>query len=152
MKDYKPPLKLCEIQVSYKPKKAHRPQITSSEDAFRVLLHCYDGATISYREEFIVLFLNRANRVLGYRRISEGGVAGTVVDAKIILSIALKVAASSLVLSHNHPSHNVNPSQADIDLTRKIKDACELLDMLLLDHIIVAPEGGFYSFADESLI
>lgn len=120
-------MKLYEIQVSYsyRPKKAHKPQITSSADAFQLLLQCFNMDTIQYKEEFIVLYLNRANRVIGFHKTSTGGIVGTVVDVKIVLGIALKVAASNMVLSHNHPSNNFNPSQADIDLTKKIIAAGE---------------------------
>ena len=138
MNEYKLPMQLCEIQVSYKPKRGHRPQVACSTDAFKVLLHCFDMDTIEYQEEFIVLFLNRANRVTGYRKLSLGGLAGTVVDVKLILGVALKVVAASIVVSHNHPSNNLNPSQADIDLTKKINEACKILDIMLLDHLIVS--------------
>jgi DNA repair protein RadC len=97
------------------------------------------------------MFTNRANKVLGIFELSTGGVSGTVADPKLIFAAALKVAASGLILSHNHPSGNLQPSQADIDLTRKIKEAGKLLEIQLLDHIILTTEG-YYSFADEGLI
>lgn len=150
--DYKPPLTISEIQVSYKPKKAHRPQITSSSDAVKVLLHCYDWATIGYVESFITLYLNRANRVLGYKVISQGGISGTVVDARVVMAVAPQCGACSILLSHNHPSYNLQPSQADLDLTQKLKGACEFFDILLLDHVILDPDGGYLSFSDEGYL
>lgn len=102
-------------------------------------------------EEFVILVLNCANRVLGYARISSGGISGTVADPKVIFQIALKSNGSSLILCHNHPSLNLQPSEADIHLTRKLKEAGLMLDLPVLDHLIVSSEG-FYSFADEGLM
>jgi DNA repair protein RadC len=84
--------------------------------------------------------------------VSQGGLAGTVVDPKVVFAAALKARASSLILAHNHPSGNLKPSQADTDLTNKIKQGGELLDIAILDHLILSPEGGYFSFADEGLM
>lgn len=123
-----------------------RPQILSSKDGY----HCIAPILMDLNhEEFWIILLNRANKVIGKEQISAGGVSGTVVDAKIIFRKALEVApASSIILCHNHPSGNRNPSQADIDLTKKLKKAGETLDILVLDHLIIA-ENSYYSFADE---
>ena len=86
---------------------------------------------------------------MGMCPISKGGVSGTVVDLKIIFATALKGRASAIILAHNHPSANLNPSQADIDLTKKIGKAGRLLDINVLDHLILSPEGEYYSFADN---
>ena len=102
-------------------------------------------------EEFSVLVLNRANRVLGYARISQGGLSGTVADPKVIFQIALKSNSCSIIIAHNHPSGNTQPSEADIQLTRKLKDAGAVLDLPVLDHLILTSEG-YYSFADEGLL
>jgi DNA repair protein RadC len=102
-------------------------------------------------EEFLVLCLNRANRILGWAKISQGGLSGTVADPKVIFQVALKSNACSIILAHNHPSGNVQPSEADIQLTRKLKDAGVLLDLPVLDHLILTSEG-YYSFADEGLL
>lgn len=102
-------------------------------------------------EQFYVLFINRANKVNKYERISQGGTAGTITDVKIILRKALENKASGLILCHNHPSHNNNPSEADISITKKIKEAAALMDIQLMDHIIIAGKE-FYSFADNGLI
>lgn len=99
-------------------------------------------------EEFYVLYLNNANRLLGEERISMGGLAGTIADVRIIFSYAIKYLSTSIILIHNHPSGNPKPSQLDIDQTKKIKEAGKLLDIRVLDHVIIA-ETGFYSFADE---
>ncbi len=99
-------------------------------------------------EEFWVLALNRANKVLWQKQVSKGGITGTVADPRIIFKLALEASACSLILCHNHPSGNLKPSQADIQLTRKMKASGELLEIPILDHLIVSEEG-YYSFADE---
>ena len=147
--NYKVPLQVCEIQVSYRPKNAHRPQVQSSDDSHKILQACYDSDTIAYVESFIVLYLNRASRVIGYKVLGTGGTSGCIVDTKVLLGIALKCNASSIIISHNHPSNNSNPSRADRELTKKIKGACELMDLFLLDHLILTPCGIYHSFADE---
>lgn len=146
--------KVAEIQIRYssKVKKEERYQIRSSADAYNVLLKLYDQDLIEYQEMFYVLFLNRANEVIGYRQVTKGGVSGTVVDKKQILGIACKANASSIILSHNHPSENLRPSQADTELTKAIVEGGKCLDVLVLDHIIITPSNGYYSMADEGLI
>jgi len=103
------------------------------------------------KEQFWVILLNRANRILKKEQISSGGVSGTVADPKIIFKAALDQYASSIILVHNHPSGNLKPSQADIDLTNKMKAAGKLLEIPVLDHIIFGDEG-YFSFADEVLL
>lgn len=102
-------------------------------------------------EVFAVLYLNRANRIINFEIISQGGITGTVADPRIILKKALENEAVSLILCHNHPSGNLKPSRADELLTSKIKEAALLLDIRVLDHIIVS-DRGYYSFADEGQI
>ncbi len=102
-------------------------------------------------EVFVVLFLNQANKIKNFQIISKGGITGTVADPRIILKQALDEGATSLVLSHNHPSGNLQPSRADQELTNKIKQAASYFDIKILDHIIVSDEGH-YSFADEGLL
>ena len=102
-------------------------------------------------EEFWLLLLNRANRVVRKVKISEGGVSGTVVDPKKIFQICLEQHATSIILGHNHPSGTITPSEADNKITKKIKDCGSLLDVAVLDHIIVGYDR-FYSFADEGTI
>ena len=124
-----------------------RPQIKSSQDAYNSIAPLLIDLPL---EEFWILLLNRANRVIGKACVSTGGVSGTVVDAKVLFQYAVKALASSVILFHNHPSGNFQPSQADISLTKKLQDAGKALDIAVLDHLIVS-ESGYYSFADEGL-
>lgn len=144
---------VAEIQLSYKSnvKPSLRPKITSSRDAHEVLRQVWNDSVIELCEQFKVLFTNRANKVLGVFEVSTGGISGTVADPKLIFAAALKACSTGLILSHNHPSGNLTPSQADIDLTRKIKEGGKLLEIQLLDHIILTSEG-YFSFADEGLV
>ena len=102
-------------------------------------------------EEFWLLMLNRANRVLGRYKVSQGGLSGTVIDTRIILKKALDNLASSIIVCHNHPSGNNQPSDADVKITGKLKKAAEMLEIKLLDHVIIA-DKSYFSFADEGLI
>ena len=102
-------------------------------------------------EQFKVLLLNRANKVLGIFEVSSGGSTGTVADPKLIFAAAIKANACGIILAHNHPSGNLQPSQADIDLTKRMKEGGRLLEIQVLDHIIVTTEG-YYSFADEGIL
>ena len=138
-----------EISVSYKTGNKDKLKITSSQDSYKLFFACWSKNTIELQEEFKVLLLNRNNQVLGIYPLSKGGVSGTVVDAKLLFSVALKCNASSVIIAHNHPSGNLKPSEADIKLTRKLKEAGNYLDIVLLDHIIVS-KNGYYSFVDES--
>jgi DNA repair protein RadC len=125
-----------------------RERIISSKEAvdiFQPLLADH------LHEEFWILFLNRANMIISKKQISSGGMAGTVVDPKIIFKAALDEKASSIILCHNHPSGNINPSEEDKKLTKKITEAGKVLEIAVLDHIIVA-HSGFFSFADEGLL
>jgi len=103
------------------------------------------------RELFVVVFLNHANKILQYETISEGGITGTVADPRIILKKALEYNATSLILSHNHPSGQLKPSRQDQEITLKIKEAAKYFDITITDHIIVSHEG-YFSFADEGMI
>jgi DNA repair protein RadC len=102
-------------------------------------------------EQFKVMLTNRANKVLGICEVSTGGVSGTVADPKVVFAAAIKAGASGFILAHNHPSGNLNASQADIGLTRKMREGGKLLEIQLLDHIIMTSEG-YFSFADEGLL
>lgn len=122
-----------------------REKVSSSKDAFEIFLASL--ADKAY-EEFWILLLNRANRILKKLNISEGGISGTVADPKKIFKLALDNNASSIILCHNHPSGNIQPSESDVKLTNKLKDAGKLLDLPVIDHIIIG-EDKYYSFADE---
>lgn len=143
---------LAEIMVSYKSRRKDIVKITGSHDAFVVLYPLFDTNTIGLREEFLILLLNRANNVLGWFKLSFGGTTSTVVDPKIIFMLALKTNACSIILCHNHPSGNLKPSDTDISITNRIKEAAKLLEMSLLDHLIISPEGSYYSFANERIL
>ena len=144
---------VAEIQLSYsgKVKPSLRPKISSSRDAFNILNQTWDENKIEFIEQFRVILTNRAQKVLGLVEISTGGVSGTVADPKVIFAAALKAGASGLLMAHNHPSGNLNPSQSDIELTRKMREGGKLLEIQVLDHIIITTEG-YYSFADEGIL
>ncbi|TNE50727.1 MAG: DNA repair protein RadC [Bacteroidetes bacterium] len=125
-----------------------RPRITGSRDAFQAIAPLL---TDLHHEEFWLLLLNKANEVIGREQLSIGGMAGTVVDIKILLKKALDARAVALIAIHNHPSGNLQPSQADIDLTRRLHQAGTIIDLPLLDHLIVS-ERGYFSFADEGML
>lgn len=140
---------LAEIQVSYNTNSSIKPKIESSHSAYEILLASWFAGTLELQEEFKVLLLNRANHVLGIYNLSKGGTAGTVVDIKILFAVALKCNATSIIVAHNHPSGRLKPSLQDIEITKKIKGASELLDIKLLDHLIIS-KNGYYSFTNES--
>jgi len=146
--------RVSEVKVTYRPKvkKSDRYKIACSGDVYKLVMkEVYSSDTIEYVESFYILLLNRASEVLGYKRISIGGINGTVVDAKIVFGTALKCNASSVILIHNHPSGSLWASQPDKDLTKKLAQGGKLLDVLVLDHLIVTAEG-FYSFADDGVM
>jgi DNA repair protein RadC len=140
-----------EIKVSYISGNRDKVKITNSKDSYELLLSCWSQKTIELQEEFKVLLLNRNHQVLGIYPLSKGGISGTVVDAKLVFSVALKCNASSIIIAHNHPSGNLKPSEADQRLTKKLKEAGNYLDVKVIDHIILSREG-YYSFVDESLM
>lgn len=123
-------------------------QIKCSLDAFQIMAPIVADLK---QEEFWIILLNRAAKVLDHVRVSQGGTAGTVVDAKVVFLRALEGEASSIILCHNHPSGTLSPSQPDKDLTKKLVQAGKTIDIMVLDHLIVT-EKGYYSFADEGLL
>ena len=144
---------VSEIELIYKTKvkNSERPQIKSSKDAYKLVLSAWDDNKIEFFEQFKVLLLNQAHKALGIYEISSGGIAGTVVYLRLIFSAALKANATSLMMIHNHPSGNLTASEADKQITRKVKDAGRLLDITLLDSLIITTES-YYSFADEGAL
>jgi DNA repair protein RadC len=120
-------------------------QISSSKDSFKVFQPLLGDLP---HEEFWLMLLNRSNRLIENICISKGGTSGTVIDTKIILNKALSRLASAIIVCHNHPSGNINPSQADKKITEKIRSAAATMDITLLDHIIIA-DNQYYSFSDE---
>ncbi len=125
-----------------------KKKITSSADIFEIMQSYISDIQ---HEEFWIIMLNRNNHILKIQSVSEGGVAGTVVDPKKIFKLALENNASSVILCHNHPSGNIKPSEADIKITAKLKKAGEYLEINITDHIIVGDEK-FYSFADYGIL
>ncbi len=144
---------VAEIQLTYKSdvKPSLRPKISGSKDAYNVLFENWDSSKIEFVEQFKVLLMNTANKVLGIFEVSTGSATGTVADPKLIFAAAIKANACGIILAHNHPSGNLQPSQADIDLTRKVKEGGKLLEIQVLDHLILTVDGHF-SFADEGLL
>ena len=145
---------LMEMEVMYMPGKAicTSPKITSSLHAYEILKQVFNPNTIACQEEFIVLYLNNTNIPLGTYKAALGGITGTVADVRLILGTALKALATGMIIAHNHPSGSLKPSDQDKSLTKKLKEACSIMDIALLDHIIVSPYKGYLSFADEGLM
>ena len=145
--------KLSEIKVSYSNRQpaSERKTVKCSDNAAKYLREVFEPGIIDYREMFYILCLNRSNKVLGFSQISVGGISGTISDIRIIFQTALKSNSSALIVCHNHPSGNLNPSQADKTITKKLVDAGKLLDISVLDHVILTEES-YYSFADNNLI
>lgn len=123
-------------------------QVKSSQDAFQYLFPIIPDFHVEY---FIIVLLNQNNRIIHHQIISQGGINATVVDPKVIFKVCLDKRACSIILSHNHPSGNLKPSEADLRLTSKIKNAGSLLDIAVLDHLIIG-DRSYLSFADEGLI
>lgn len=144
---------LNEIQIVYKRTDFDLPEVTCSKIAYETALNAYSihESNIDLKEYFYILLLNRKNKVMGFYKVSEGGVSATVVDIKLIFSACLKSLCSSIILIHNHPSGNLKPSKHDISLTTKIIKAGKLLDIEVLDHLIITSEC-YYSFADEGIL
>jgi len=144
---------IAEVELIYrsKVKASDRPKITRSNDAYELFMKYWNENKLEFVEQFKVMLLNKANRVLGICEISTGGISGTVADPKLIFMAALKSNASFIVIAHNHPSGNLKPSRQDEELTGKIKEGGKFLDLPLLDHLIITDEG-FFSFADEGLL
>lgn len=143
---------VSEVQLSYKCKQDPKTmiKIQSSKDSYEILKPFFEDV-MSYREFFYVIYLNRRNRVLSVHKLSEGGCSGTVVDPKMVFQGALLANAQAIILCHNHPSGECNPSEQDKIITRNIYKAGEALEISVLDHIIIS-EHTYYSFADEGLL
>ena len=126
-------------------------KITNSKDAYDVFKKIWDADSIEIYESMICIFLNRANNTIGWYKVSQGGISGTVIDNKLILGTALKCLASSIIIAHNHPSGNVQPSEADTRITEKLKNACTIMEINLIDHIIITKDS-YFSYMDENII
>jgi DNA repair protein RadC len=145
---------IAEVQLIYKSKvkASDRKKITSSSDAYKIFMENWNPDIIEFVEEFKILLMNRSNSVLGILEISKGGISGTVTDVRLIYQGAIKANASGIIVCHNHPSGNLNPSESDTKITQKIKEAGNLMDIQLLDHLILTMDGSYYSFADNGLL
>ena len=146
--------KVNEIKISYREHVgvANSPQLTSSRDVAKVLHNNWDSDTLALKESFKILLLNNSNRVKGTYQVSDGGITGTIVDLRILFAVVLKTLSVAIILAHNHPSGNLKPSQADKELTQKIRQAARLFDIKVLDHLIIVPDGNYFSFADNGLL
>ena len=145
---------VAEVQLIYRSKvpASQRRSIKCSRDAFDLFLQSWNPDTLEHSEEFKLLLMNRSNSVLGILEVSKGGLSGTVTDVRLIFQAAIKANASGIIVAHNHPSGNLNPSESDTKITHKIKEAGNLMDIQLLDHLILTTEGNYYSFADSGLL
>jgi len=145
---------IAEVQLIYKSKvkASDRMKITCSRDAYKIFMENWNPDIIEFVEEFKILLMNRSNSVLGILEISKGGISGTVTDVRLIYQGAIKANASGIIVCHNHPSGNLNPSESDVKITQKIKEAGSLMDIQLLDHLIITTDDSYYSFADNGLL
>lgn len=141
-------MKVSEIKVSYTNKNQEKIKIENSNQLYELAISIWNNKNIELQEEVKVLFLNRNNIVLGYYSLAKEGISACLVDIRIILSVALKANASAIVVIHNHPSSNPNPSKSDWDLTERIQQACMLLDLVFVDHLVITKET-YFSFADK---
>ena len=140
---------VSEIEITYKPAIGSKPEVTSSSDAYEILKEYYPENQIALKEYFVVMYLNQANRVIGVQKLSIGGLTSAVADVRLLFGTALKVLATGVVISHNHPSGNTRPSLQDRNLTKQVKEAGKLLDIKLLDHLILTPDDKYISMADN---
>jgi DNA repair protein RadC len=143
---------LPEFKISFKSNRPAQSKIVKcSKDVADVCRIVFDADTIDWVESFIVIGLSRSNSVIGFYKISQGGVTGTVADIRVILQFALLSNSEYLILCHNHPSGNLTPSRADEELTQKIKQAASYFYIKVLDHIIITSES-YFSFADQGIL
>lgn len=141
-----------EIKLHFDTSEIENPGIiTRSGDAEKFLRNLYDPNVIEVQEQFFVIYINRSSRIIGYSGFFKGGITGVLVDTRLIFATALNCLASGLILAHNHPSGNLRPSDADIQLTKRVKTIGEHHDITLADHLILT-KNGYYSFADDGLI
>lgn|SRR3990167_3286729 len=151
MKEYKS--QLPEISLKFKTGEQKNIQIKTSNDVFNIAKTLLNLDTVALIEEFLVIYLNKANRSLGWIRNSSGGITGTVVDPKLIFISAILSGASGIICIHNHPSGNIEPSQADIDITKRLKEVGKLLDITIIENLIISGNlDDYYSFANEGIL
>ena len=146
-------IEVPEINVTFQNDRNHDfPQIIkTSEIAANLIRSFFDKGEIELHEVMFIIFLNRSNEPIGYYKHSIGGTASTIVDTKIILGTALKSLSSALIISHNHPSGNIKPSESDKNLTKNLQESSKLLGITILDHLIITKDD-YSSFADQGLM
>jgi len=149
MKTYKSDLP--EISLRMKNSGISKCKISSSRDVADFFRQIFDSETLEIYESMFAVFLNRANNTIGFFRVSQGGLSGTVIDIRLILKIALESLAHSIIICHNHPSGNVQPSEADKQITLKLKQAASLMDIQILDHVVLTAVS-YFSFCDEGIL
>ena len=151
LKEIKGNWTVAEIEISYKPIITDCKTITSSSSAYELVKTLWNTETICLQENFAALFFNQSKKIIGWRILSIGTMNKCIVDVKLLASLALHCMATEVMIVHNHPSGNLNPSACDKDLTQTIKAALKLIDVNLLDHLIITEEG-YYSFSDEGML
>jgi DNA repair protein RadC len=142
---------LAEVKITYSSKipACDRIKIRCSQDADKALRLIWPS--FEHREFFYIMLLNRSNQILGFSQISMGGISGTVTDVRIIFQTAIKANACGMILAHNHPSGNLSPSEADIAITKKVREAGKFLEITIMDHLILT-EDSYLSMADENIL
>lgn len=146
-------ISIPEIDLLYNPPQnvVLSPKILDFESAYHLFIEKWDTKKLEFIEQFKVLLLNRAHRVLGICTLSTGGISSTIIDIRLLFAVALKSNASAIIVAHNHPSGETTPSKSDIEVTKRIHDAGKILDIPLLDHLIISKQT-FYSFKNEGII
>jgi len=142
---------LPEITLKFKAGNYTKHKINCSKTCANLLREMYDADTLEYTESFIVLLLNRQNETIGWNKVSQGGLNSVMVDIRVLFTVALQAGATSMIISHNHPSGSLIASEQDLTLTRRVAEAGKILDIHLLDHVIITAEG-YTSLADKGLI
>lgn len=146
---------LGEVTLNYKyhnPSIKDRPLITNSSEAVEVIKLVIDMQRIALQEQFIVIYLNQANKVIGTMNVFSGSIKSTVIDIKLILASGILLMSSGVIVAHNHPSGNLKPSREDLALTKRLSTALQYMEMKLVDHFIITPDDDYLSFANEGLL
>jgi DNA repair protein RadC len=145
--------KAAEVKLTYETrvKASERYRIKNAEDAAALFFKVWDRSTIEHVEEVKMIMLNRANRVLGVAHLTKGGLNGSIIDTRVILQYAIKANASAVILAHNHPSGNLGASEADIRITKTVREALKLMDIELLDHLILTYEEKYSTIETDGL-
>lgn len=144
--------KVAEIQVSYNPSADLGPVVNNTNDTLECLSEFFDKSTIALQEQFVVIYLNSALRIIGVYKHTRGTMSATLVDVKLIMATGIQLAAHNIIVAHNHPSGRLTPSNADLQITAKLKKAGSLLDIEVLDHIIVDCQFKHFSFCKNDLL